>query len=50
MNGKEILIMCVICVSNKGVAQPTNEQIIQMFNKNPDGAGYMYARNGLVYI
>lgn len=42
--------MCVICVSNKGVAQPTKEQIIQMFNKNPDGAGYMYARNGLVYI
>ena len=42
--------MCVIAVSGKGVKQPTTEQFVNMFTRNPDGAGYMYARNGKVTI
>lgn len=42
--------MCVICVSKKGVRQPKEKEIVDMFNTNPHGAGYMYARNGKVYI
>ena len=42
--------MCVICVSPKGVRQPSRDEIHRMFLFNPDGAGYMYARNGEVYI
>ena len=42
--------MCVIAVSKKGIAQPTMAQIDKMFENNPDGAGYMYARNGKVII
>ena len=42
--------MCVIAVSRAGVKQPTSEQLRCMFDRNPDGAGYMYARDGKVYI
>jgi len=42
--------MCVICVSRLGVRQPTEEQLRNMFKNNPDGAGYMYARDGKVHI
>ena len=42
--------MCIICSSKAGVRQPTFETIRTMFENNPDGAGYMYARNGLVHI
>lgn len=42
--------MCVIAVSPRGAKQPTFEQIKTMFEHNPDGAGYMYARDGKVYI
>ena len=35
--------MCVICVSEKGVRQPTKREIRMMFGRNPDGAGYMVA-------
>ena len=42
--------MCVICVSNKGVRQPNIQEITNMFVNNSDGAGYMYARNGKVFI
>lgn len=34
--------MCVIALSEKGKKAPTEEQIKQMFRKNPDGAGFAY--------
>ena len=42
--------MCIICVSPAGTRQPTKTQIKTMFNRNPHGAGYMYARHGKVII
>jgi len=42
--------MCIICVSKKGVRQPSLAQLRNMFQRNPDGAGYMFARNGKVTI
>ena len=42
--------MCVICVSPSGVKQPTESVLRTMFHRNPDGAGYMMARDGKVYI
>ena len=42
--------MCIIAVSKRGAKQPTPEQIRKMFANNPDGAGYMYARDGKVII
>lgn len=42
--------MCVIAVSRKGIRQPTFTQIKTMWRNNPDGAGYMVAGNGYVWI
>lgn len=42
--------MCVICVSNPGVEQPSEAVMAQMFRSNPHGAGYMTARAGRVEI
>ena len=42
--------MCIIAVSKIGVRQPSLDQLRRMFNNNPDGAGYMYARDGKVHI
>lgn len=42
--------MCIICVSPKGIPQPTQTQIQAMFKNNPHGAGYMVARNNQVEI
>lgn len=42
--------MCIIAVSKKGVRQPSLEQLKTMYNNNPDGAGYMFARKGKVFI
>lgn len=42
--------MCVICAKEKGVNPPTKEELQKMFNKNPDGAGYMYADGKKVHI
>lgn len=42
--------MCVICVKEKGVKMPSDEIIRKMWNKNPDGAGYMIAKRGYVFI
>ena len=42
--------MCIICVSEKGIKQPTMELIETMFATNPDGAGYMVAEDGRVRI
>ena len=42
--------MCIICVSKSGVRQPGEAAIRAMFNHNPHGAGYMFARDGWVTI
>ena len=42
--------MCIICVSPARTRQPSVSQIKNMFARNPHGAGYMFARNGLVHI
>lgn len=42
--------MCVIAFSPKGTDAPTINQIKDMFEANPDGAGYAYnGKNGKVY-
>ena len=42
--------MCIICAKAKGVDMPNNDTITNMWNRNPDGAGFMYAVNGKVKI
>lgn len=42
--------MCIICVSKKGIEQPTTERIRTMFKNNPHGAGYMHIKNDRVII
>ena len=42
--------MCIICVSPARTRQPSISQIKMMFQSNPHGAGYMYAREGSVHI
>jgi len=42
--------MCVICVKPLGKDLPEESILRQMWNRNPDGAGMMYARNGKVVI
>lgn len=42
--------MCIICVSPKGVRQPTVGTIHTMFQRNPHGAGYMCIHDNKVFI
>lgn len=42
--------MCVICIKKKGVRMPSESEIKDMWERNPHGAGFMYARNGQVFI
>lgn len=42
--------MCVICVKKKGVRMPNQSEITAMWARNPDGAGFMFARNGKLTI
>lgn len=42
--------MCIICVSPKGIRQPSIATIRTMFRRNPHGAGYMCVRDGKVFI
>lgn len=42
--------MCIICISPKGIKQPSSDLIKTMFERNPHGAGYMVARNNTVEI
>lgn len=42
--------MCIICVSPKGVQQPSFATIHNMFQRNPHGAGYMCLHDGKVFI
>ena len=37
--------MCIIAIKEKGIDMP-NEKILEtMFEHNPDGAGFMYAKD-----
>lgn len=40
--------MCVICVSHKGIRQPNEYEIRNMWDANPHGAGYMFIKDGRV--
>lgn len=42
--------MCVIAVSRAGERLPTKKELHSMWVHNPDGAGYMCARAGQVFI
>lgn len=42
--------MCVIVAKPSGIKMPTQDQITDMWYTNPDGAGFMYEKNGTVYI
>lgn len=42
--------MCIICISDKGIRQPNKAELFTMFDNNPHGSGYMFARNGKVEI
>lgn len=42
--------MCIIAISEIGHALPDAETRRIMWENNPDGAGFMYARNGKVHI
>lgn len=42
--------MCVICVKRQGVQMPTIKNVMDMWKRNPDGAGYMYVRDGKLII
>lgn len=42
--------MCIICSKAKGVDMPSKETINNMWTRNPDGAGFMYAVDGKVKI
>ena len=42
--------MCVIMVKEKGLTPPTEQKIADMWDRNSDGAGFMYTLNKRVYI
>ena len=42
--------MCVIAAKPMGVKMPSKSTIENMWFKNPDGAGFMYAKDGKVHI
>ena len=42
--------MCIIAIKNKNIKMWDDSIIKVMFKNNPDGAGFMYAKNGKVYI
>ena len=42
--------MCVICCKPAGIEMPTQTYIDNMWNRNSDGAGLMYAVDGKVHI
>lgn len=45
-----IKLMCIILYKPKGVEMPSREILENCFNNNDDGAGFMYAINGIVHI
>ena len=42
--------MCIIAIKDKGIKLPNEKTLETMFRNNPDGAGFMYAKDGKVVI
>ena len=42
--------MCIIAIAPAGVPLPTTDVVCNMWDNNPDGAGFMYAKDGRVCI
>ena len=42
--------MCIIAIKPADIKMPTEATIENMWYNNPDGAGFMYAKSGTVYI
>lgn len=42
--------MCIIAIKEKGIDMPSEEILETMFEHNPEGAGFMYAKDGQVHI
>ena len=42
--------MCIIIAKQKGMRCPTEKELKQCFESNPDGAGFMYVEKGKVVI
>lgn len=42
--------MCIICYKAAGERMPNKREFTNMFVNNPDGCGYMFARDGKVII
>lgn len=42
--------MCIIVAKESGIAFPSKKTLQNCFDSNPDGAGYMFSRAGLVHI
>lgn len=42
--------MCIIAIKNIGIEMPSTDTIETMWTNNPDGAGFMYAKDGKVHI
>ena len=47
---REDIKMCVIVVKKQDKKFPGVETLKNCWNKNPDGAGFMFAKDGLVHI
>ena len=44
------LVMCVAVIKPKGAELPTESELLNCFNNNPHGAGYMYIDNNQLHI
>lgn len=42
--------MCIIAAKPAGISMPDTDRITNMWTRNSDGAGFMYAKDGKVYI
>ena len=42
--------MCIIAIKQAGISMPAIKTIENMWHNNPDGAGFMYAKGGSVFI
>jgi len=42
--------MCIIAIKQAGISMPATKTIENMWHNNPDGAGFMYAKAGSVFI
>ena len=42
--------MCIIAIKSKGIDLPSEEILQNMWRVNSDGAGFMYAKDGVVHI